>query len=494
MPSRATHAVLWLIALTALARLALAGLVGLSVDESYTLAISRHFAASYFDHPPLHIWLVGAWARLLGTERPLAVRLPDILMFAASTWLMYRLTALLYGRRAGAWAALALNLAPLFSLNAAGGVLPDGPLLLAALLALWCFAHVLASPATASPPAGWLLAAGAAAGLALLSKYTAIFTIAGLGVWLLSCRPRWLPTPAPWLAALLVVILFTPVLVWNYAHGFASFAFQGGRALPTNFSAARAALDFAGELLYLLPWIGAALLVVLARALRRGWRDERGWLCASVATAPIVVFSLLGFTSPVLPHWAAIGWLFAFPLLGESLAALDGRALRAARAVALASGVLLVAVVALLAVQAATGRVLALGAHDPTLDLLDWRELGEQRASLARRGLVVAAVSWIDAGKADYALRGEVPVLCLCEDPRQFQYVRDPRAFAGRDALIVSDPGRPDWLERAAPYFRRIEPAPDLPLARAGRVALALHTAWGRDLEPPPARPARGSP
>src|SRR6266496_3007757 len=69
-----------------------------------------------------------------GADQPLLLRLPDIAMFAGSTWLMYWLTASVYGYRAGLWAALVLNLVPVFTLNTAGAILPDGPLVLFCLL------------------------------------------------------------------------------------------------------------------------------------------------------------------------------------------------------------------------------------------------------------------------------------------------------------------------------------------------------------------------
>jgi 4-amino-4-deoxy-L-arabinose transferase-like glycosyltransferase len=490
------RAVLALILAGALVRLALAGVLGLTVDESYTVAISRSLSLSYFDHPPLHVWLVGLWARLSGSNQPLMLRLPDIVMFAASTWLMYRLTAALFGEGAGLWAAVSLNLAPLFTINAGLGVVPDAPLVLFALLAALCFSHALLLPAAPRAAPLWLIAAGVAMGLALLSKYTAVFPLAAFFFYLLSCRPRSLLQPAPWLAALLVLILFTPVLVWNHTHAWASFAFQGGRAAPASFSLARAAASFAAQLLYLLPWIAAAALYALARALRRGPADARGWLCACLSLGPITVFSLLALWARVLPHWAAIGWLFTLPLLGERLGALEAQRPRLVRGLAAGSAALLVALAALLGAQTATGgpgRLFPeLAAHDPTLDALDWRELNTlaARLGLARRGVVVATVSWIDAGKADYALGGTLPVLCLSRDPRHFAYLNDPAAFAGRDALIVAAAGRPDWLELAAPYFREVVPGEDLVVRRGnGAAALILHTAWGRSLEPRGAAP-----
>ena len=45
------------------ARLAFAVPLGPGIDESYTLAISRTLALSYFDHPPLHQWIAHAAVR-----------------------------------------------------------------------------------------------------------------------------------------------------------------------------------------------------------------------------------------------------------------------------------------------------------------------------------------------------------------------------------------------------------------------------------------------
>jgi 4-amino-4-deoxy-L-arabinose transferase-like glycosyltransferase len=482
--------VLALILVTALLRLVLAGVLGLTVDESYSVAISRALSLSYFDHPPLHLWLVGIWARLTGSEQPLVLRLPDIAMFAASTWLMFRLTATLFGERAGLWAAVSLNLAPLFTINAGIGIVPDAPLVLFSLLGVACFSRALLWAPPEPELRSWLLGSGVAMGLAMLSKYTAVFPLAAMLVYLLSCRPRSLWRISPWLAALSVLILFTPVLVWNHAHAWASFAFQGGRAAPAAFSVARAAASFAGQLLYLLPWIGAGALYALARALRRGRRDPESWLLVCLALGPIAAFSLLALWTRVLPHWAAIGWLFALPLLGSELARLERARPRLLRALAAATAAFVLVLTALVVTQTASGWpgrfIPALAAHDPTLDALDWRELNTaaSRLGLGRRGMVIATVSWIDAGKADYALQGTLPVLCLSADPRHFAYLHDPAAFAGRDALIVAAEGRPDWLELAAPDFQHVEPGEDIVIRRRnGAAALTLHTAYGQRFE-----------
>jgi hypothetical protein len=100
----------------------------------------------------------------------------------------------------------------------------------------------------------------------------------------------------------------------------------------------------------------------------------------------------------------------------------------------------------------------------------------------------VTAVSWIDAGKIDYALGGRFAVLCLGREPHQFALLRDARQYIGTDALIVANAHRRDWWQRAAPYFDRIEPLPDVPLVRAGEPVLMLKVARGIDFRGTAAR------
>ena len=71
------------------------------------------------------------------------MRLPFILLFAGTTWMMYRLTARLFGERAGAIAALILNVSPVLSLSTGSWVLPDGPLMFWMLASALCLERVL---------------------------------------------------------------------------------------------------------------------------------------------------------------------------------------------------------------------------------------------------------------------------------------------------------------------------------------------------------------
>ena len=221
---------LWcLIAVSACIRLAWAGSVGLGHDEAYHYLFTLHRDWSYFDHPPMLALVGSAGPALFGVAAAWSLRIGFIALFAGSTALMARLTSRFFGPWAGFCAALALNVSAYHTAAAGAFALPDGPLLFFWLLTLDRLAVAVETPDRLKL---WAMV-GLAWGGALLSKYHAVFLPAGLLVYIAierSARPL-LRRPGPYLAVLIGVAAFVPVLWWNAQHGWASFLFQGGRAV-----------------------------------------------------------------------------------------------------------------------------------------------------------------------------------------------------------------------------------------------------------------------
>src|ERR1700761_3628561 len=93
--------ILRLIVATTLIRLIFAATTGLGVDESYMVTAGRVLSLSYFDHPPASWWLSWGAAHLFGSEAPIVVRLPFIMLFALSQLLMWRIGCLFFLRAGG---------------------------------------------------------------------------------------------------------------------------------------------------------------------------------------------------------------------------------------------------------------------------------------------------------------------------------------------------------------------------------------------------------
>jgi hypothetical protein len=485
--------VLAIIALFSALRLALAAMLGLGVDEAYTLSVAHDLQLSYYDHPPLQYWIAHLFMPLLGDGR--AARLPYIALSALSSWLLYRLTQVLFGAAPGVVAVLALNCSAFFAF-AGGWVLPDGPLMPALLAAALVLARHFFAPQTSRRGAlgDWLLA-GLWLGIAALSKYHALLFAIGLLVFLAtsSSRRRELRHAGPWLGALLALLIATPVIVWNIEHDWISIAYQagrgrvGGRLHPEYLLA-----NVLGQAIWILPWIFVPLVLAAWRAWSAGSTAERGWYCLCLALPAIVVFTITPLWGGLgLPHWQMPGWLMLYPVLGEyAVRSLETERLRR-RGLAYLSLIVLLGTV--LAAQAITGfgRILAprLFTHgDPTLDAFEWRQLpGELQArGLLEPGTFLITTNWMYAGRIDSALHDTVPVVVFGGNPKQFGFRYDPEDFLGRDALVV---GPADTMSGIAghlrPYFDSVHELAPFALGRSGMQEIPLRLVQARCLRKP---------
>lgn len=482
-----------LILTTLLARLLFAASLGLGIDESYMVAAGRTLQAGYYDHPPLAWWVAWGAAHLAGSEDALVVRLPFVLLFALTTWLMFRLTAALFGACAGLWAAALLNAAPVFGITTGTWVLPDGPLDAALLGAALCL--VAALPAQGRAAWLWWLGAGLCAGLALFSKYSAALTIVGAMAFLITqpAARRWLRRPHPYAAGLLALLIFSPVLAWNAGHGWTSLLFQAARAGGGRLHLFGPVSTLAGEALFILPWIWVPLVVCGMAALRRGPADSTRWLLVCLALPPILLFSAVSLHSHVLFHWAAPGYLMLFPLLGDAVGRRrrDSRPVRvwlAATAAFVTAGALVVGSEVRFNWLPEVAEDFALGT-DPDLDAVDWvsvRDDFSARGLLGVGGPVVAATRWHDAGKIDYALGGRATVICLGTDPREYGLIARPEDQAGADVLIVMPRGTlAQVTAQFGASFDEVEALPPALVRHAGRPAMVLPMFMGHHFHRP---------
>src|SRR5581483_8672902 len=473
-----------------LLRLALVPFVGLQTNEAYAIACGRHFALSYFDHPPLHFWFAHLCALLFGDTR--YARIPFIFLGAGTSWLMFRLTRGLYGEKAALWAVLSLNLSIFFSLLAGNWILPDGPLnffLLATALAL----SPLAAKGGIPGPRRWILA-GIGLGFAALAKYhAALFAVSVF--FLIATDParrRILLSPWPYLGLVISAAIFSPVLVWNAGHHWLSFAFQGGRAAGAGALTPGLFLTLlAAQIAMLSPWI----VVPLGPSIARGWRGgPAGRYCLWLGL-PLALFMTLAplWSGNGMFQWAMPGWLLLFPLLGDYLASRAGQ-VRWPRRWAAWSTAGFAAFAVLAASDAATGWAGAgfpefLRKGDPMLENLEWTGLA---GALNRKGArpaeirFVVAFDWRSAARLDQAFGGRLPVTVFSRDPRSFGFLADTADYVGRDALIVAPPGEmTHHLPALQSYFAQTVQAGTIALGRSGRSEMTLSVVRGENLRRP---------
>lgn len=462
------------------ARLAVAWATPLAIDEAYYWQLSRNLAGGYYDHPPMVVFLIRAGTLIAG-DTEFGVRFVFVLLGIPATWAVWRAAAILFDNDTlAATAALFFNLT-LFV--AVGTVLatPDAPLVVASAFVLYFLAKVYETAEGA-----WWLAVGAAAGLALLSKYTALFFGLGIAIWLLLVPElrRWLFTPWPWLGGLVALALFAPVLVWNSGHDWVSFLKQGGRVGVRDFTLRYLGEHLAAQFGMLTPGVFALGAIGLV-AFLRGGEARAARILIGALVWPLALYFLWhslhsrvegNWTAPLIPAFviaaAAAGDKLAWRGIWERLAEWSRR-LAAPVALGLAAFVYL---------QAMFG-VIPADAVDPTARQIGagWSALGPRIDALRKEAgaPAVLATNYGTVGWLAFYLPSRPPVIQVNERIRWVDAPElDAALFKGPLIYVCKVPC--PQPERVLAKFERVAEPVKLPRIRRG-VTIEDYLVWRLD-------------
>ncbi len=315
----ARRAVLGLIAIASLVRLRFAFATELGNDEVYYWAYAAFPDWSHFDHPPMIGWVIQLFTLNLALDSEVFIRLAAVVSAALATWLMYLIGRRLGGERAGLFAAILHTSAVYGSVLAGVVILPDAPLVVFWLLALWLLLEVLPAETIGPRERRLALFAGGAIGLAILSKYQGAFIGIGALLYVLVYDRRWLRQPVLYASMAIAALIATPILIWNLKNDFISFTYQSGRVSPgMSLRLDYFGTEIAGQVLYQNPltWL---LIAAAVLAIARGTQvvDRTDLRILLLNALPLwLLFTGFSLFRSTLPHWTGPAYLPLIALAG----------------------------------------------------------------------------------------------------------------------------------------------------------------------------------
>ncbi len=305
-------AAIGLILFCVLLRLIYLGAAQLIPDEAYYWQYAQHIDLSYYDHPPLVAWLIWLGTAVLG-DNEAGVRIGAFLSHLTGMAFLYALAQNLYGKSVALRTIMLYAVFP-FGFGAGFLMTPDAPLVAAWIAALFFLERAL----IAGQSSAWI-GAGIAFGVGLLAKYTLVLLGLAALVFVLTdpIARRWLQRPQPYLAALLALALFSPVLIWNYQHEWTSFLFQTTRHVAGD---SQFSVHFL--LLYCILLLTPAGFLAAAWFFFSGNRQpeepaqHRKQLFIKIFTGiPFLVFLIFSAFDHPKFHWNGPVWLAALPAI-----------------------------------------------------------------------------------------------------------------------------------------------------------------------------------
>jgi len=447
-------------------------------DEAYYWLWGLHPDLSYFDHPPLHAWIQGLLHAGLGRSL-LVLRLPTAVTTVGTILLLARMAAQLGGERPRLTVAAALLGSPLL-LMLTSFAWHDHLLVFLVVLSAKLLLEFLAEVASGERGTTWRLLLGAAAlGLAGLAKYSAVFLGVGVAAAVVADRRlrRLLLDGRTWAAAVLALIVLSPVIGWNLEHGLASFRFH---LVDRHLSGTGVHLRPIGLVHFLAPTLALlspALAWAMLAALRRPAPAEAAYprvfrdVALAAFAASTAVFLGLSLFSWSLYYWNVVAYLLLVPPAALVLASRP-RLMAAHLGFGVAAAALLVVHATVLPLTALVPGV----QDDDSRELFGWGEVARAvRGALSERPGFVAASDYRSGSHLAFAL-GSPDVVVLSGRRSAFDDWLAPEAHAGEDAVLVTD-HRDPMSPMLAARFERVTHLATVPVERLG-VHLKDYELW----------------
>lgn len=471
----------------------------LRTDEAYYWTLSKEYVLSYLDHPPMVAWIVRFGTAIFG-DTNFGARFGGLLaMWLAVAILGDIVRRLTRDRLAVALAVLMPLAAPEYGLFASR-IVPDAGLILFSLGMVWSLVRL-----TESEDGRWWLLAGLFGGLSLLSKYTAVFLAPGILAFLLvpPWRMRWLRSPYPWAAIVIALLVFSPVLIWNWQHDWASFKFQFIRAGADHGISVRTVADFLGLQFAL---VGPILFpVALAGAVMLAWRGYRQLnpafiLISTCALVPFGYFLWKSLSLRIGDTWPLVIWPFAFAAAAINLAEIrkqqqQGWIFRTAESWAKAAVALGIVLNIAVFYYYGVSNLVVSARQDPIAKEAGYGDIAARAQAVAKDvgATWIATLDYRIYAELRWHLKDSIPVVQVNERSR-FIGFRDHASTAmtsGIGLYVDSTPNDGNVIETQTPAVLRLVTQTDRMWRGAVIEPFAFKTiqGWKPDLSPPPDSP-----
>ena len=297
--------------------------MGLMPQDAYYYFYSEHLALSYFDHPPMVAYMLKFFSLFLG-KSVFAVKLTDFVMTLFSFLGFYYLGSLFLSKRKLNRTAMFYGstlLITVISINTT----PDVPLVF-----FWTLSLIAIYKAVFEHKILYWILSGILIGLSFDSKYTAVFLLFGLVLFLLLSKDhrRYLFSKELFLTILFFLITISPIFIWNMENDWISFKFQSSeRASSMDGFSLQPKLflgNLATQMFLLLPTLFVGVMIVLYKSgnkilKNRSLPNEQTLFLLSFAVPVIGFFFAISTVYWVKLNWIMPAYITAIILAGRYL-------------------------------------------------------------------------------------------------------------------------------------------------------------------------------
>ena len=277
---------------------------------------SKYLSFSYFEHPPMIAWLFGV-ITFIGGDSEMTLEIGSQIITLLILSLIYYGTYKLYGQKSSLITLIILCSMPYFTL---GSIFLH---ITQPFLFFWFLALFILLLFHKYYNYKYLILLGIVAGLGALSKYIMLLFYMGIFIHILLFPRIRKEIFNPWLyvAGILSIIIFIPVLLWNYQHDWISFRWQWDKG-ATGGEFGENFLGFTiGHIFLFSPlWFVMSVLGTWWIRDRLLKPKSNETIIFVISILPLIFFTIMSLKGNISdPHWVNITYAGIAIFLGNEI-------------------------------------------------------------------------------------------------------------------------------------------------------------------------------
>ena len=463
-----THLLVFLFIIFCLTKLSVIKHIPLINDEAYTLTISRYFSLSYFDHPPLMMW-VSYCLHLFEVIQLNIFRIPFIAFGLLTSFFLYKIGSKLYSKQVGVISAILYFISPFFFFSGGLFIVPDASLNFSIAGATYIAIRLIFNK---EDNIYLWISLGLLLSIAFLSKYQAYLFGITLFIAFIIWRRNVLFTKNFYISLLISILGLLPVFLWNMENNFDSFNFHGNRS-SFGFDPIHIFNSIFAQLFLLLPTTGFLIITSLMKNKKFITVNEKFLILLSLPT--VIIFNIfILFSDNSFSHWSMVGWMLLIPVASNRLILMKSYK-RHLIILKVASVSLIVVIISSILIHAKTGFITRsfdqkLPIWDNTRELLDWGHIADiLTKTLQKKELEsLATLNWYDSGQLTAAFYFKYPVGVIGPNGNHFEYIDLTRKNFTTliDVRLINNNEHSDLSDKVLQYNYNITKKVDIPFYR----------------------------
>ena len=444
-----------LILVSTLIRVFLGFNLQLGNDEVYYWTYAGYPDWSHFDHPPMVGIIIQLFTFDLLFDSEIALRLGTIVLGSFNTILIYLIGKEIYNEKSGFIASVLFTISTYGLIISGLFIMPDAPLVFFWMLSLLFF--IKFTRAVSLEKANkFLLFSFAAVGMAIYSKYQAVYLLFGYFIYFVVYQRNQFKNPFLYLSLIIPTLFVTIIIYWNYFNQFDGLNYHSSRVsiFSNGFNSNAFLREIFGQIAYINP-LNYILIIISLIAYKKNNFIKRPTLnlLLFISVPLILTTTFLSVFNDTLPHWSSIGYATLLPIAAIYLS--EKRSISYVYYI-----LVLILFLAITGVNIVnknwflTNKKIdftsdKLGKNDPTLDMFGWDQIQYKLEELEvsnkkLSNLPLVSYKWYPAAHLDYyvarPMQKEIYVFGDINTIHKYYWINKEKAplEVGQDAIYIT--------------------------------------------------------